>query len=93
MNIIEQGKKYQVFTTEGKSLELVFCHMNGDKVFVDGISSEELLKVLIDRHAGHARSVQTSENINIETHLRQALVWINVRSQNKLQRKRRKQPR
>jgi glycine cleavage system pyridoxal-binding protein P len=89
MKVIEPGKVYEVTTAKGETNTLTFCHTK-DGVFVDGITSEELLKVLINRHEGFMYKVETTENINVFTHLKQAFVWLGTRNINKLNRKKNK---
>ena len=89
MNVVEPGKIYTVFTAEGKPVEIVFCH-NRDGAFQDGITSEELIKVLVDRHRGFMEIADSTENLNVFTHLKQAQTWMAQRTLKKWQRNKNK---
>lgn len=83
------GKIYTLATAKGNTQPLVFCHHNEAKEFIDGITSEELIQALIDRHHGFMQAIDTEENINIYTHLKQVSFWLSQRGKKKLIRKNR----
>lgn len=87
MNVIEPGHSYRVFTVKGEPVDLVFCH-NKDGEFQDGLTSEEIIKVLVDRHKGFIEKADTTENLNVYTFLKQAQTWMSARRIKKYQRKR-----
>lgn len=86
MEVVAPGTRYKVRTANGQDVELVFCHTS-EGGFIDGITSEELLKVLVHRHRGFAMKVETTENINVWTHLQQAQTWLSQRTIVKFRRK------
>lgn len=86
MEIVTQGKEYQLKTVDGKWLRVVFYHKDKDDK-CDGVTSEEVLEMLINRHSHMAITSPSEENINTVTHLKQALMFIKARHLNKLRKK------
>jgi hypothetical protein len=86
MEIVEAGTRYRIKSANGEDVDIIFCHSK-DGAFVDGITSEELLKVLLNRHRFFALKVESVENINVWTHLDQAAHWLARRTSVKFKRK------
>lgn len=83
MIINEEGYNYSVETAQGhQAFNIAFCR-NKEGVFVDGITNEELVNVLVDRLRYMVKQKPTQENMNALTHAEQTKQWIHVRSYNK----------
>lgn len=84
MKVIEEGQRYEAHTANGVPVfDIIFCKLeNGE--FVDGITNEELVEILIDRMVFLVKKKPSQENINTLTHLRQVKQWMNVRNFKKL---------
>lgn len=84
MRVIIPGEKYAISTAQGvEVLDLIFCKSeNGE--FVDGLTNEEILHVLIHRMECMVKDKPSQENMNILTHLNQAKGWLTIRNNNKL---------
>ena len=87
MEVIKPGVHYTVTTTDGKQINLVFCHRDENKTFIDGVTSEDILGVLLDRYRHFSGTVDSPENINTFLHLRQALHFLQLRKKKKMERK------
>jgi hypothetical protein len=76
MTIVEPGIRYKVTDTEGTEIDLIFCHKK-DGEFVNGITTEMLLEVLVDRQTFFTREKKrdTKENLSLLINLKQALQW------------------
>lgn len=85
MKVIIPGERYGISTAQGvEVLELIFCKSeNGE--FIDGLTNEEILQVLIHRMECMVKDKPSQENMNILTHLNQSKGWMNVRNLKKLQ--------
>lgn len=83
---IKEGVEYQLKTVNDNNIHLPFFHKDGD-VFIDGITLEELVKVLIDRQRVFLRKSDSTENLNILSHLQQVLYWANQRNFKKVRTK------
>lgn len=75
MEIVDAGKRYIVKQTNGNPLELIFCHKDETGKFVNGVTTEDLLEVLIARQMYFTRDLEhtSAHNLNILSHLQQAL--------------------
>lgn len=87
MDTIKEGVHYALTTTDGKKVQIIFCHRDDSSQFIDGITSEDLIKVLVDRYRVFSNKVDTPENINTFLHMRQALHFAQLRKKKKLERK------
>ncbi len=83
MIVIKEGVEYQLKTVNESFIHLPFFHKDKGE-FVDGITLEEVLKVLIDRQRVFLKKSDTSENLNILSHLQQVLYWANQRNFKKI---------
>lgn len=85
MRVIEDGQRYEAQTANGVGVfDVIFCKSeNGE--FVDGLTNEELVEILIHRMEFLVKKKPSQENINTLTHLRQSKSWMHVRNFNKLQ--------
>jgi hypothetical protein len=91
---VDEGKVYTIRTHGGKLINLVFCHNAIDPVtqvkeFQDGITSEDLIEILVRRHKGFCNLSETTENLNIYTLLKQVQIQMDVRRREKYKRKHR----
>jgi hypothetical protein len=83
MIVNEDGYSYTVETAEGhKAFDIVFCR-NKDGRFVDGVTNEELVNILVARMHHMVKQKPTQENMNALTHAQQTKQWIHTRSYNK----------
>ena len=83
MIIHEDGYHYSVETANGhQAFDIVFCR-NKDGVFVDGVTNEELIDILVSRLHHMVTQKPTTENMNALTHAQQTKQWIHARSYNK----------
>jgi len=84
MRVIKPGERYELYTAEGVPvIELIFCKTENGK-FVDGLTNEEILEVLINRMSHLVKIKPTTENMNTLLHLNQVKNWMNVRNFKKL---------
>jgi hypothetical protein len=85
INVIEPGKKFQITDSAGNQLDIVFCHKDKDGAFVHGITTEDLMDVLVSRarHFTIDKGRDTQENLNELTHLKQAQQWGRQRNHKK----------
>jgi hypothetical protein len=87
MRVIEPGKRYEVHTAQGVPVfDVIFCGMDANG-FVDGITNEELVEVLIQRMEYLVTRKPSTENMNTLLHLKQAMSWMHVRNDNKLKKR------
>lgn len=86
MEIVSQAKEYQLQTVKKKWVRIVFYHKDNAGEFVDGLTTEEILGMLIDRQANFVKSTTNDdENLNALTHLKQAMMFLKTRSDKKLE--------
>lgn len=69
-DLSKKGYNYELEVQEGLNVYefpnyITFVHKNSDGQLVSGITSEELLKVLIDRHEKLSKVSNEKENISI----------------------------
>lgn len=84
MEVIQEGKEYQLQTVQKKWVRVLFYHKQNDQ-FVDGLTTEELLEMLINRQAGFSKTTShDDDNLNALTHLKQALMFLKNRTNRKL---------
>jgi hypothetical protein len=84
---VDAGKVYTVRTVGGQLINVVFYHkdeFSGE--MVDGITSEELVEVLLHRHRGFMEKVHTTENLNTYTMIMQVREALKQRRRNKVKR-------
>lgn len=86
MIIKEPGQVYTLQTAEGMDvIDIHFCRkVNG--TFVDGITNEEMINILVDRLSNLVKNLQIPENVNALRHVQQAKHYINIRNLNKIKR-------
>ena len=81
------GYKYGIQTANGvEVLDIIFCKKEGEE-FLDGITNEELLNILIHRAEYFVRLKPSQENMNVLTHLNQVQKWMSVRNFKKIQKR------
>lgn len=83
MIVHKKGVHYSLVTTDNKEVELIFCHKDKDKKFINGITDEELVRVLVDRYEHHLYRDESHTNINVMTLLKQILGFMFKRIRNK----------
>lgn len=66
-----KGQIYSLVTTDNKEIPLQFCHRNSEKKFVDGVTDEELVDVLMDRYDHHLFRDDSEQNMKVITFLRE----------------------
>lgn len=86
MVVVKEGVEYQLKTVNENFIHLPFFHKDGE-TFKDGVTMEEVVKVLIDRQRVFLKKSDTSENLNILSHLQQVLYWANQRNYRKVKSK------
>jgi hypothetical protein len=88
MRVVIPGERYAISTAQNvEVLELIFCKSENGK-FIDGLTNEEVLEVLIHRMECMVKEKPSQENMNTLTHLNQAKGWLNIRNLNKLKKQR-----
>jgi hypothetical protein len=86
MEIVQKAKEYQLQTIDKKWVRIIFYHKDSSGNFVDGLTTEEVLGMLIDRQANFVKStINDDDNMNALTHMKQALMFLNHRSDRKLE--------
>lgn len=86
MIAVKDGVEYQLKTVNENHLRVVFFHKDNEN-FVDGVTMEEVVKMLIDRQRTFLKKSDTTENLNILSHLQQVLYWANQRNYRKVRSK------
>jgi hypothetical protein len=91
IRVIAPGKQYEVTDTRGETFILTFRHKNDDQEYIHGISSEDLLDILISRHNYFVFELQRDSAASMQTlvHLKQAKGFMIARRRDKLDRKHR----
>lgn len=79
----EPGYHYVLETAEKeKAVDIYFCK-NVDGKFIDGITNEEIVDLLIARLTFMVKRRPSQENMNALTHAQQTKQWIHVRAYSK----------
>jgi hypothetical protein len=88
MEVIKEGIKYSI-PGELKTLNqtITFVHMNEDKVFQDGTTTEDVIRVLINRLRYQISKKSSKETLIALTKLEESLLWLNKRNKRKLDNK------
>ena len=90
MKCLDDGHVYELDFVLGemeKSCTLYFYKMLPDGRKVDGVTNEEVLRVLIHRLQVLQRKLGCKENSNALINLGSALMWLNERTKNREARK------
>lgn len=89
MIVKEEGYVYDLQTAEGHpAVTIAFCRKDEGR-FVDGITNEELIELLVSRLTYLVKQKPTEFNMNALTHAQQAKQWIHTRSYQKNLKKKR----
>jgi carboxypeptidase C (cathepsin A) len=86
ITVVEPGKRFQIKDSAGASVDLTFFHKSKEGNYIDGITSEDLLEVLVSRvrHFTVDQGKDSEENLKSLIHLKQALQWMRQRNYKKL---------
>lgn len=90
IQVLKKGVEFLIDTSDRlikKPVHIVFCHKDVEGKFQNGVTSEDLLDMLISRHSMLADKDPSHENINTLLHLRQARDWMRTRNQLKMQKR------
>lgn len=88
----KKGKEYLLDTSQTKHdssvlFRVVFCHKDDGGHFIHGVTSEEILKMMIARYVALVEKDSSTENVRALLHLRQAYQAISDRNFSKVKRK------
>ena len=84
MEILKPGIHYVAVGTNGFSSEIIFCHKDQNGKFVDGITNEELVKILHNRLIFLSEKQASKINFDCLEKIRELNVLFNIRHQEKL---------
>lgn len=87
MEIVKKGIHYIANGTNGHSLEVVFCHKDETGKFVNGLTNEEMIDIMINRFVHLVEKASSEENIQCLLLTRQIKAGLQTRNKNKLKRK------
>lgn len=91
MQILKRGTEYLLGGSDRvgaeKPLYLKFCHKNAEGAFVNGMTSEEVMEMMIDRQQFLIEKDSSAENIQALLNLRKALDCMKARNSNKMHKK------
>lgn len=91
MQILSRGTEYLLFGSDreesGKPVHIQFCHKNSMGQFVNGMTSEEMMQMMIDRQQHLVEKDTCTENIQTLLYLKQAADCMNQRNLNKMKKK------
>lgn len=99
MLAVLKGREYLLETSNTKNdsadlFQIKFCHKNEIGQFVHGVTSEEVLKMMVERYKYLVDKDGSTENIRALLHLQQAYQAITDRNYNRIKKKNRNdQPR
>lgn len=88
MQVIAPGHEYHLVNQSGNKIAgtLQFIHKKDGKLLKDGTTSEEVLKVLIDRIEHLDTVVKSKHNKTTVEHLKKALAAMEARSVDRIKR-------
>jgi len=93
MKVVDPGHRYEVDNLQGhpvQTIGFVKKQLNEEtgvfETVADGTTNEEVLAVLIDRIQTLNKKAPCRENSICLTHLETALLWLNARTQNRINR-------
>lgn len=87
MRVLQVGVEYTLDTSDKpdpKEFHVKFCHKSGDGSFVNGITSEEVMKMMINRYQHLVHKDPSTENIQALLFLKRAYEAINSRNFTKI---------
>ena len=91
MQILQRGKEYLLSgsdrTGTEKPVHILFCHKDGEGRFINGMTSEEMLSMLIERQQFMLDRDPSAENIQTLLYLKKALDCMTQRNTVKMQKK------
>lgn len=92
MQVLVPGIEYLLDTSDkdpnAKPHHLKFCHKDSEGKFVHGLTTEEILKMLIHRYGKLVEKDASTDNIQTLLHLKRAHEAATNRNYNKLKRQR-----
>jgi len=90
MKVIDEGHSYELDCVGDQNLcresqKLDFMKRVNGKMVMDGTTNEDVLKMLIDRMQYLQRRLPCRENAQVITKLEEALLWLNSRTQKRME--------
>lgn len=94
MQAVLKGREYLLETSNTKHDEtdlfkVLFCHKDTAGRFIHGVTSEEILKMMVDRYKYLVEKDGSTENIRALLHLQQAYQAITDRNYSRIKKKNR----
>lgn len=88
MRCLDDCHNYELVSEMGDWVQFLrFYKMEEDGIKIDGITNEEVLEVLIHRLKGLNKKFPCEENDMAIKNLEGALVWLNLRTQDRIERR------
>jgi hypothetical protein len=87
MQVLIPGVEYLLDTSDKpdpKNFHFTFCHKNGEGKFVNGNTSEEVMKMMINRYQFLVQKDSSTENIQTLLFLKRAYESMSSRNFNKI---------
>lgn len=92
MQVVSRGKEYLLTGSDREQsndpVRIIFCHKTDQGVFINGMTSEEIMQMLIDRQQHFLDKDASSENIQTLLYLKKALDCMTNRNKGKMNSKR-----
>lgn len=88
MRCLENLHYYELITEMGEETQFLgFYEIREDGTKIDGVTNEEVLEVLIHRIKGLNKKQPCTENDMAIKNLEGALVWLNLRTRDRIERR------
>lgn len=87
MQLVKKGIHFIAEGSNAFVMDIMFCHKNDDGKFVDGLTNEEMVDVMIARFQHLVEKFNSTENINCLHLARKMKVELQERNKLKIKRK------